>query len=75
MPLSAGTELGPYEIVSLVGKGGMIELYGPATPTSIRIVALKVAMELRRGPTVERPAADRSLSGPGSWRRYLLLNV
>ena len=27
MPLTAGTQLGPYEILSPIGKGGMGEVY------------------------------------------------
>ena len=27
MPLSAGDKLGPYEILALVGKGGMGQVY------------------------------------------------
>jgi serine/threonine protein kinase len=27
MPLSAGTKLGPYEILAPIGKGGMGEVY------------------------------------------------
>jgi len=27
MPLTAGERLGPYEIISLIGKGGMGEVY------------------------------------------------
>jgi serine/threonine protein kinase len=27
MSLSAGSQLGPYEIVALIGKGGMGEVY------------------------------------------------
>ena len=30
MPLSIGDKLGPYEILALVGKGGMGEVYGAA---------------------------------------------
>jgi hypothetical protein len=34
MTLTAGTQLGAYEIISLVGAGGMDEVYkgGPALP-------------------------------------------
>jgi hypothetical protein len=31
MPLQAGTRLGPYEILSLIGAGGMGEVYRHAT--------------------------------------------
>ncbi len=42
MPLSAGSRLGPYEIVALVGAGGMGEIYR-ATDTRLgRVVAIKV---------------------------------
>jgi serine/threonine protein kinase/Tol biopolymer transport system component len=42
MPLPAGTRLGPYEIVGLIGAGGMGQVYR-ATDTSLkRAVAIKV---------------------------------
>ncbi len=45
MPLSAGTRLGPYEIVAPIGAGGMGEVY-QATDTRLhREVAIKVSAE------------------------------
>jgi serine/threonine protein kinase len=42
MPLGPGTRLGPYEIVSAIGAGGMGEVYR-ATDTNLRRqVAIKV---------------------------------
>jgi eukaryotic-like serine/threonine-protein kinase len=42
MPLSAGTKLGPYEIVSAVGAGGMGEVYRARDSRLDRTVAIKV---------------------------------
>ena len=42
MPLTIGTHLGPYDIVALIGVGGMGEVYR-ATDTKLkRQVAIKV---------------------------------
>jgi eukaryotic-like serine/threonine-protein kinase len=43
MPLSAGDKLGPYEIVALIGKGGMGEVYRARDPRLGRDVAIKVS--------------------------------
>jgi len=42
MPLEAGTRLGPYEILGLIGAGGMGEVYRSRDPRLGREVAIKV---------------------------------
>jgi len=45
MALSTGDKLGPYEILALIGKGGMGEVYRAHDPRLRRDVAIKVSAE------------------------------
>ena len=45
MPLSMGDKLGPYEILALIGKGGMGEVYRAHDSRTSRDVAIKVSSE------------------------------
>jgi serine/threonine protein kinase len=43
MPLAAGSRLGPYEVISIIGAGGMGEVYRAVDPRLGREVAIKVS--------------------------------
>src|ERR1041385_9168776 len=45
MSLSSGEKLGPYEIVELIGKGGMGEVYRARDSRLNRDVAIKVSAQ------------------------------
>src|SRR5215217_6263912 len=45
MPLAAGEKLASYEIVSLIGAGGMGEVYRARDPRLGRDVAIKISAE------------------------------
>ena len=61
MPLASGAHIGPYEIVSTLGVGGMGEVYRARDAKLHREVAIKVL------PAVF--ASDRIVSGASSVRR------
>src|SRR5262249_31328567 len=54
MPLSAGTRLGPYEIVRLIGTGGMGAVYCARDTRLSRIVAIKTLLPDRPGGEEEK---------------------
>ena len=56
MSLSPGARLGPYEIVSLLGAGGMGEVYRARDPRLGRDVAVKVLQE--------------TLASGNAWKRF-----
>jgi serine/threonine protein kinase len=45
MALKAGDRLGPYQVLALIGKGGMGEVYSAHDPRTGRNVAIKVSDE------------------------------
>jgi serine/threonine protein kinase/Tol biopolymer transport system component len=49
MPLLSGTRLGPYEIISLLGEGGMGQVYRARDTRLDRLVAVKVISEVAAG--------------------------
>jgi serine/threonine protein kinase len=70
MALHAGTRLGPYEVLSLIGAGGMGEVYRARDPRLDREVAIKVlpaervADEDRRRRFVQEAKAASALNHP-----------
>ena len=53
MPLSVGARLGPYEIRSQIGAGGMGDVYKAVDTRLDRVVAIKVSRADRRAAAVQ----------------------
>src|SRR5216683_8025476 len=45
MPLTAGERLGPYEVLALIGAGGMGEVWKARDTRLDRVVAIKISQE------------------------------
>src|SRR5580658_3816577 len=70
MPLSASDKLGPYEILALIGAGGMGEVYRARDTRLNRDVAIKVSQD-RFSDRFEREArAVAALNHPNVCQLY-----
>src|SRR5277367_6528483 len=70
MPLTAGERLGPYEVLALIGAGGMGEVYKARDTRLDREVAIKVSQE-RFSDRFEREArAVAALNHPNICTLY-----
>src|SRR5437763_2893167 len=70
MTLAAGTRLGPYEIISSLGKGGMGHVYKARDTRLDRLVAVKVS-KAQYSQRAEREArAVASLNHPHICQLY-----
>ena len=75
MPLNAGDRLGPYQIVSLIGAGGMGQVYRAQDTRLARTVAIKIlSAEIDNSAALEQfdreARAISSLSGPNICTLY-----
>src|SRR2546425_11359555 len=64
MSLTAGDRLGPYEILALIGKGGMGEVYKARDTRLDRIVAIKTSAEQFSARFEQEARAVASLNHP-----------
>src|ERR1043166_7211115 len=70
MSLSAGEKLGPYEVITLIGAGGMGQVYRARDPRVGRDVAVKVSSQ-RFSERFEREArAIAALNHPNTCHLY-----
>ena len=59
MPLTAGTRLGPYEVQTALGAGGMGEVYKARDTRLDRTVAIKILPDLLADDPHFRERSDR----------------
>ena len=70
MALSAGDKLGPYEIIALIGKGGMGEVYRARDTRLGRDVAVKISQEQFNERFEREARAVASLNHPNICSLY-----
>src|SRR5580658_5900758 len=70
MALAFGTKLGPYEIVALIGAGGMGEVYRARDTRLGRVVAIKVSREQFSGRFEREARAVAALNHPNICQLY-----
>src|SRR5499427_8785558 len=70
MPLSAGTRLGPYEIVAPIGAGGMGDVYQSRDTRLDRTVAIKISKEQFTERFEREARAIAALNHPHICRLY-----
>src|SRR5262245_37803457 len=81
MPLSTGTRLGPYEILTPLGAGGMGEVYRARDSRLDRVIALKVLKDARlhdsdqRGRFLQEARSLAALNHPNILTIYDVLTV
>ena len=74
MPLSVGDKLGPYEILPLIGKGGMGEVWKAHDPRLSRDIAIKVSAAQFSARFELEAKAIAALNGTDFGGRALTIN-
>ncbi|MGE5234147.1 MAG: protein kinase domain-containing protein [Acidobacteriota bacterium] len=75
MSLSAGTRIGPYEIVSPLGAGGMGEVYRARDPRLGRQVAIKILPRLADASSMKLQRFEREARATGALNHPNILAI